>query len=84
MWQRFGHALDPVQRTQPTPEGGAAGMWRDTLVRELDEDCLTFRFELKSPSHRLVNRACARRLRCFHQPPITSQSMASLQLHGSG
>jgi hypothetical protein len=34
--------------------------------------------------HRLVNRACARRLRCFHIPPINSRSVASFQLHGSG
>ncbi len=30
-----------------------------------------------------VNRACARRLRCFHRPPITSQSVVSFQLHRS-
>ncbi|MGA3145773.1 MAG: isoprenylcysteine carboxylmethyltransferase family protein, partial [Verrucomicrobiota bacterium] len=41
-------------------------------------------FELKCPSHRLVIRACARRLCCFHYPPINPQSVALLQLHRSG
>jgi hypothetical protein len=31
-----------------------------------------------------VNRACARRLRCFHLPPIIPQSVALFQLHGYG
>jgi hypothetical protein len=41
-------------------------------------------FELKFPSHRLVNRACARRLLVFHSPTINSQSVVPFQLHGSG
>jgi len=31
-----------------------------------------------------VIQACARRLRCFHLPPINPQSVALFQLHGFG
>jgi hypothetical protein len=36
------------------------------------------------PTTAWCHRACARRLRCFHLPPISSQSAASFQLHRSG
>ncbi len=82
--KRIGQRLDPVQRPEPAPEGGAARVRGKPLVGELNGDCFAPGFELKSTGHRLVNRACARRLRCFHTPPISSQSVAPFQLHRSG
>jgi len=76
--------LTPVQRAQPAPEQGAARVRGKLLLREADGDCFAIGFELQCPSHRLVIRACARRLRCFHTPPINPQSVAPFQLHGFG
>jgi hypothetical protein len=84
MRQRRRQALAPVQRTQPAPEQGAAGVRGKLLLSEANGDCFAVGFELKCPGHRLVIRACARRLCCFHLPPINPQSVASFQLHGFG
>ena len=54
------------------------------LIGEADGDCLAVGFELKCLGHRLVIQACARRLRCFHLPPINPHSVAAFQLHGFG
>jgi hypothetical protein len=54
------------------------------LVGELDLNGLAAAFEFNGAGHRLVNRACARRLRSFHSPPISSQSVALFQLHRYG
>jgi hypothetical protein len=41
-------------------------MRAEPLLGELNGDCFTTAFKVKSLGHRLVNRACARRLCCFH------------------
>ena len=71
-------------RLQPAPEHRAARVRRQPLLRKADGDCFAVGFELKCPGHRLVIRADARRLRCFHLPPINPQSVALFQLHHSG
>jgi hypothetical protein len=82
--QHSGQTLTPSLRTQPAPEHGAARVRGKLLIGEADGDCLAVGFELQCPGHRLVIRACARRLRCFHLPPINPQSVARFQLHGFG
>ena len=72
--------VGPEIRSLP-PEHGAARVRGKLLIGEADGDCLAVGFELQCPGHRLVIRACARRLRCFHLPPISSQSVALFQLH---
>jgi hypothetical protein len=84
MRQRGGQGFAPIQRMQPGPEQSAARVRGKLLIREADGDCLAVAFELKCPGHRLVIRARARRLRCFHTPPINPQSVAPFQLHGFG
>ena len=66
MGQRVGQRLDPARGMQPAPERGAAGMRAEPLIGKLDRDCFAPAFKVKSLGHRLVNRACARRLCCFH------------------
>ena len=46
MRQRGRQPLAPVQRTQPAPEQGAAGVWGKLLIGEADGDCLAGGFEL--------------------------------------
>ncbi len=72
----------PILLMQPDPERGAACVRIKPLPDDLNGDCLATALELQCPGHRLVNRACARRLRVFHYPPITSQTVASSHLHG--
>jgi hypothetical protein len=73
--------LDPATLAQEGPERGRARVGTELLIGEADLDGLARAFELNVPGHRLVNRAYARRLRCFHLPPISSQSVALFQLH---
>jgi hypothetical protein len=56
----------------------------ELLVGELDLDGLAGALELDLFGHRLVKRAVARRLDCFHSPPFTSQTAAQRPLHRYG
>ena len=72
MRQTARQQFDPAALAQEGPERGRARVGTEPLVGETDLDGLARALELNVPSHRLVNRACARRLRCFHLPPISS------------
>ena len=77
---------NPAAQLQERPKRGAAGVRAELLVGEVDLDRLAAPFDFNRISHRLVNRANAQRLRCFHSAPISSQSVAPWQLprYGSG
>ena len=84
MRQGRGQTFAPVQPMQPAPEDRAARVRGERLLCELNGDCLAVAFELQCPGHRWVIRAWARRLRCFHRPPVNPQSVAPFHLHGFG
>jgi hypothetical protein len=84
MRQAFLQQINPTAPVQKGPKRGGPSLRTELLVGELDLDGLIGSFELNLRCHRLVNRACARRLRCFHLPPIIPQSVALFQLHAYG
>jgi hypothetical protein len=47
MWQSGGQPLAPIHPRQPTPEDGAAGLGRKSLIGKRDRHCLAIDFELK-------------------------------------
>jgi hypothetical protein len=69
---------------QKRPESRGASVRAELLVGELDLDGLAGVFELDLLGYRLVKRAGARRLGCFHSPPFTSQTVAPFQLNRYG
>ena len=74
----------PPAPVQKRPKSRGASVGAELLVGELDLDGLAGAFELDLLGYRLVKRAGARRLGCFHSPPFTSQTVATFQSHGCG
>src|SRR5216684_4207883 len=62
MWQTFFQQGNPSAPMQEGPKSCCPGVRAELLVGELDLDGLMGAFELNLWCHRLVSRACARRL----------------------
>src|SRR5882757_10163203 len=62
MWQTSFQQGNPSTPMQEGPKSCCPGVRAELLVGELDLDGLMGAFELNSRCHRLVSRACARRL----------------------
>src|SRR5258707_14329051 len=62
MWQTYFQQGNPSAPMQEGPKSCRPGVRAELLVGELDLDGLMGAFELNLRCHRLVSRACARRL----------------------